>query len=217
MPLLEFGPSRWVRRVCAAALAVALALQSAVFWDYAALSDRTVGKLMRLDRAVGRGNRIAYSLNRASRPFRANPLLHAEMMLGIGTDNIFWTNYQADAYYFPVHFREEIDHPRLSLIQGLNINHPPLVAELRSRCWDELLRRHHAKIDEMVVWGTDAGIDAAINRWFELIFEDGEARLLRHRERPRAPFVMRAREPGESMLERPASSGIDRGSSTSDR
>ena len=35
----------------------------------------------------------------------------------------------------------------------------------------------------MVVWGTDAGIDAAINRCLESIFEDGEARLLRHGER----------------------------------
>jgi len=43
--------------------------------------------------------------------FRSNPLLHADNLLGIGTGNIIWNNYETRYYYFPVQFRPEVARP----------------------------------------------------------------------------------------------------------
>ena len=74
-------------------------------------SDRTAGEIVRARDAVGRGRRVAFLPASVRSRFRANPLLHVDNWLGVGTDNIVWGNYETRHYYFPVQFRPGIDRP----------------------------------------------------------------------------------------------------------
>ncbi len=59
-------------RFAAAGLAAAVALQSAIVWDYALYSDRTAGEVVRARDAVGRGRRVAF-LPARSEPVPRHP------------------------------------------------------------------------------------------------------------------------------------------------
>jgi hypothetical protein len=61
-----------------------------VLWHYAVHCDLTVGTFVRVLPAAGKGQRVGTVLNHVRRPFRANPLIHADMLLGIDTGNIIW-------------------------------------------------------------------------------------------------------------------------------
>ncbi len=49
----DIDPARWSGRIAAGGLAAAVALQSAIVWDYAVHSDRTAGEIIRVRDAVG--------------------------------------------------------------------------------------------------------------------------------------------------------------------
>jgi hypothetical protein len=185
VPVMDFESLGRGKAVCAAALIVALALQSVVLWHYAVHCDSTVGAMMRVLPAAGEGQRVSTVLNHVRRPFRANPLIHADMMLGIGTGNIIWNNYETLFSYFPVRFKEGTDHPPVGAMDEFGLEEDdPAGQQLRRKRWDDLLRRYHTKIDEVVVWGRDPWIDAISDRWYETVFQAGEARLQRHRGVP---------------------------------
>jgi hypothetical protein len=188
VPVLGFRSAGWGKRACTGALAVALALQSVVLWHYALYCDANVGNLMCVRQAAGEGRRLGTLLNHVRPPFRANPLLHADMMLGIGTGNIIWNNYETLFSYFPVHFREGIKHPPVAVMDEFGLDDDnPAFQELRRQRWDDLLLRHHAEIDELLVWGYDPWLDAVSDRWYQTVFQTGEVRLQRRRE-PSGPL-----------------------------
>ena len=181
MPALDLEAKGRAGRASAAALGLALALQSAFVWDYARHSDRAVGTLMQARDAVGRGRRVATLLNRIRGRFRANPLMHADNLLGVGTGNILWTNYETRHYYFPVQFRPGVEHPDVAELEAISLLDDPRAAATRAERWHRLLARHHASIDVLVVWGTDPALDAMSARWFETIFREQELQVLRHK------------------------------------
>ena len=181
VPALDLEPRRTAGRIAGVALVGAIALQSATAWDYALTSTRTVGELMRARDAVGRRQRVAIlSIGIAGR-FRANPLLHAGDLFGIGTGNVIWNNYETAHYYFPVQRAEGIEGPSPLELEWLALHDDPRDAEERVERWHNLLRRHHAEIDRLVVWGADPQIDAISARFFQTVFHDGGVRVLRPR------------------------------------
>ena len=109
--VVDIDLGRWSGRIAAAGLAAAVALQSAIVWDYAVYSDRTAGEILRARDAVGRGRRVVFLPAAVRSRFRANPLMHVDNWLGVGTDNIVWGNYETRHYYFPVQFRPGLDRP----------------------------------------------------------------------------------------------------------
>ena len=111
MPVFDADLIAMAGAVLLAAIAVAVALQSAIVWDYALYSDATAGQIIRAGKLVGRNQRIVTLLVSSQGRFRANPLLHAENWLGVDTGNVVWNNYEALHYYFPVQFRPEIERP----------------------------------------------------------------------------------------------------------
>ena len=111
MPALDLDLRRTAGRVAGVALAGAIALQSAFVWDYALTSTRTVGELMRARGAVGHRQRVAVLSIGTGGRFRANPLLHAGNLFGIGTGNVIWNNYETAHYYFPVQRAGGIEGP----------------------------------------------------------------------------------------------------------
>ena len=182
VPVLDFEWAGWRTQACAGLLTLALALQSILLWHYAAYCNSTVGNLMAVREAVGRGQRVGTLLNHVRHPFRANPLVHADTILGIGRDNVIWNNYETLPYYFPVHYRDEIEHPPVGVMDEFGLNGEDTDKESRCKQWGDLLRGHHADIDVIVVWGGDPLLDAISDRWYRTVFQVGNARLLRRRE-----------------------------------
>ena len=98
---------------------VAFSLQTIIVWDYAVYSSRTAGQMMEARELAGRGQRIATLLSGIGSRFRANPILHADCWLGVGTGNVVWSNYETRHYYFPVQFRDGIERPASSDLELL--------------------------------------------------------------------------------------------------
>jgi len=180
IPALRFEAAG---RAPAVALTVALLLQSASVWDYALRSERTAGTWLRLrdGGAAGTNRRVAAVMTGIRSPFRANPLLHADGLLGVGTGNVLWNDYETRYYYFPVHFRPGLDRPDPAELEAITLSDRPEDAGRRARRWAGLLERHHGAIDTLVVWGVDPGLDPATDRWFELTHADGPLRVFRRR------------------------------------
>jgi hypothetical protein len=183
LPALDLDPRRWAIRGCALALAVALAVQSAFVWDYALASQRGAGTFWEARATVGSGQRVATLLAqlRGRSQFRANPLLHADCLLGLDTGNVIWSNYETRYYYFPVQFRAGLDRPDALALEQIALEDDPASAAARAQHWGQLLQRHHAAIDVLVVWGSDPRLDALSARWFRPVAQRGPLRILRHR------------------------------------
>lgn len=178
------NPSRTpvrLARLAGAVLVGALTVQSALVWEYALTCQDRVGGFVRAKEAVGRGQRVATLLNHFRGRFRVNPLLHADCLLGLGTGNIIWSDYETRYYYFPVQFREGLERPQSNDLEVISITGDSKAADVRAREWEQLLEAHHGSIDVLLVWGTDAALDPISDRWFETVFEEGDTRVLRPR------------------------------------
>ncbi len=177
---------RWSGRISLAALIAAVVLQSLVVIDYASFCDRTAGQFIRARDIVGRNRRIATLLTTMRDQFRSNALLHADNLLGIGTHNIVWNNYETLHYYFPVQFRAEVSRPIPSALESISIRDDPAEAESRLEDWMKLVKSHAESIDEIVIWKRDPRLEAVIDDRFELFAERGDLRVFRKRP-PRVP------------------------------
>jgi hypothetical protein len=175
---IDFDLTRWSDRVAVAGLATAVALQSAIVWDFALHSDRTAGEIVRARDAIGRGRRIAYLPATLRSRFRSNPLMHVDNWLGVGTDNIIWGNYETRHYYFPVQFRPGIDRPRPDELEDLARLDAPDEASDRARRWERLLVHHADAIDVLVSYKDDPMLDAISARWFRELERRGDVRIL---------------------------------------
>jgi len=181
VPALDLDLRRTAGRAAGVLLAGAIVLQSAFVWDYALTSTRTVGGLMRARAAVGHRQRVAVHSTGIGGRFRANPLLHAGNLFGIGTGNVIWNNYETAHYYFPVQRAGGIEGPSPIELEWVALHDDPRDAEERAERWHEILRRHHPEIDRLVVWDTDPELDAISARFFLTVFQDGRVRVMRPR------------------------------------
>ena len=157
---------RGVAAAAVLALGLAVALQSAFVWDYARTCRRTAGAYIDAAPAVGTHRRVAALASGIRTRFRANPLMHADGLLGVGTGNVLWNDYETRFYYFPVHFRGGLDRPDPKELEDLALLEGPGAAGLRADRWRRLLERHGDAIDVLVVWGDDPLLDAVNARWF---------------------------------------------------
>jgi hypothetical protein len=127
---------------------------------------------MRARAFVGEPVRMATLLLDLKGPYRANPLLHVDTMLGVGTGNIVWDNYEAAWYYFPVRVRDDRAHPPVLGFEEVSIRDSEADAPDRERLWREILQSHAEEIDVLVFWGRNAGLDAITARWFEPVHDE---------------------------------------------
>jgi hypothetical protein len=179
-----FDPHPWTRlgRASIAAMAVAVAIQSLIVCDYAVYSGQTAGTFASARDLVGRNQRVGTLLTRTRSRFRANPLLHADNWLGVGTGNVIWSDYETRFYYFPVHFKPGLNRPDPRELERLSIAEGPGEQEARARDWAKLLDKHAEAIDVLVCWGEAPPLDAVSGRWFEPVAKLGELRVLRKRQ-----------------------------------
>ena len=176
--VVDIDLRRSAGRIATAGLAAAVALQSAVVWDYALYSDRTAGEVVRARDAVGRGRRVAFLPASVRSRFRANPLIHVDNWLGVDTDNIIWGNYETRHYYFPVQFRPGLERPTPEQLEGVMRLDDPRDAVRRARLWEDVLARNADAIDVLVAYRSDPLLDAVSARFFHEVRRQGEVRIL---------------------------------------
>ena len=174
--------TRW-GRLAAGCLAAAVGLQTVIVWDYALHCKHTAVQIIKASELVGRDQRIAPLLIGIRSRFRANPLLHADSWLGVGTGNILWSNYEARYYYFPVQFRPGLDRADPKDFERLSLSSDPRPGETCVRLWEQILSRHARSIDRVVAWKSDPLLDAITGRWYDLVAERGDVRIFA----PRGP------------------------------
>jgi hypothetical protein len=179
VPVFDINLGRWLGRAVAAALVIAVLLQSGIIWDYASYSNRTAGQIIRAGKSVGRGQRIVTLLVKSRSRFRTNPLLHAENWLGVDTDNIVWNNYETLHYYFPVQFRPELERPHPGDLELVSLHEESSDAMARLRDWEHILSRHANVIDVIILWKGDARLETITKCWFELVDRQGDVQIFR--------------------------------------
>ena len=168
------GMLAWAGR---AGLIVALVFQSAFVWEYAGDCRRTAGRLVSASETVGHDVRVAAVLLDIRGEFRVNPLLHADCLLGVGTGNVIWGDYETNYYYFPVQLRDPSSSPSASALEAIARLDGPGQAHERAERWSDLIRRHESAIDVVVIWGSDPAIEAATARRFIRASDDGRVQV----------------------------------------
>ena len=178
VPVVRLDAAGRIGKASALVMVAALAVQSAVVWDYAATSERMAGSLFRAVELVGRDQRVATRLTGIATPFRSNPLMHADCGLGVGTGNVIWGDYETRFYYFPVQFRPNLDRPDAEELESIARSDQPE----RVGRWARLLEQHHRAIDAVLAWDTepDPALDAITRRWFPVVNALGPVRVFRH-------------------------------------
>ena len=148
----------------------------------------------------GAASGIATLLSHIRTPFRANPLLHADCLLGIGTGNIVWSNYETTYYYFPVQFRADSDRPAAPGVRGHRPRRRPGPSRpSAAKRWERLLERYHPDLSTSSSSGRATRASTrSIEPWFKPVFQAGKVQLLRRR-------ASRRREGGASRDSSPAS------------
>jgi hypothetical protein len=182
VPSLNVSLGTRLGRLTVASLATALALQSILVWDYALHSERTAGQLIRAGDLVGRDQRVATLLIQIRSRFRANPLIHADSWLGVGSGNILWSNYHTRFYYFPVQFRVGLDRPDPRDFERLAFSTDPAPGVESVRLWESMLAAYPRSIDRVVVWGSDPRLDAITARWGFLLARRGGVSVFARRK-----------------------------------
>lgn len=181
VPFLDLQLKNWAGRAAALALTWVLLIQSGFLWEYAATSNQNVTAFLRARRAIGTNQRVATLLTDIPSRFRANPILHADNLLGVDTENILWSNYETRHYYFPVQFREGLDRPDAYLLEEIALSNDPADQDHRAALWRHELEAHHKSIDAILAWGKNAELDRISRVWFQPVYDDGNVRVLRHR------------------------------------
>lgn len=179
VPIANLDARGWSGRLIAVPLVLALGVQSAIVWDYALTSRRTAGAIMAARDAIGTNQRVATLLVDMNPRFRSNPLLHADNLLGIGTGNIVWNNYETRHYYFPVQFRPEIARPTSNDFEQIANTEGPASANLRASWWQQVVDDHLEQIDAVLVWGSDPLLDAINGQRFDTVYRKDNVRVLR--------------------------------------
>ncbi|RUL85835.1 hypothetical protein [Tautonia sociabilis] len=178
VPALDWGEGAVSGRLAAGLIGAALALQSAFVWDFALESNCRAGALLASAPAVGRGERVGTLLVDIRGRYRSNPLLHADCLLGVGSGNVVWSNYEPRHYYFPVQLLPDLDAPPSQEFEDVALSGDP---SDRRRRWEGLIGRYGGGMDVVLCWGLDPGLEPITAGWAGSgpVFSSGKVRVYR--------------------------------------
>ena len=146
---------------------VALLLQSAFVWDYGRRTQADVDQFLATRSQVGAGHRVGVLVLEPYGRYRPAPRLHVDCLLGLGTLNVIWNNYETAHYYFPVQLRADVPHPPATAFEAFAMLDRPADADARQETLRQLLSQYHPTIDRLVVWGTGPALEPLLDRWYE--------------------------------------------------
>ena len=179
VPVFDADFSRWPGRFLLAVIAVAVALQSAIVWDYALYSDATAGQIIRAGTLVGRNQRIVTLLVTSQGRFRANPLF----TLKTGWESTPATSSGTTTRRCTITSRcssgPSIERPHPGDLELVSIHEDPKDKATRRRDWEKILRDHAKSIDVVLFWKSDPELEAITERWFEMTQRTGDVRIFR--------------------------------------
>jgi hypothetical protein len=180
VPWLDFEANRRVGRAALGLLLVVLAVQSAFVWEYALDCRKLVAELDRARTSIGDHQRVGTLMVGIKRRYRSNPLLHADCLFGLESDNVVWNNYETSHYYFPVKVRPGLNFPPALDFEQIVLLDADAEREEKTRRWNALLGEHAQSIDVILVWSEVAipGLDE-VNRanGYHESFRDGSVRV----------------------------------------
>jgi hypothetical protein len=181
VPWLRLDAPGYLGRLGRSALLVALALQTLFVWDYGRECTATTARFLEVASIVGRNQREATVLIDVRGRFRPNSLLHADCLMGVGTGNVIWGNYETNYYYFPVQLRDRESSPPAEEIEQLVRLFGPSHAAERARIWSDILGRYGPSIDVVVMYGSDPDIESLTARRYrrEHLSADGKVQVWR--------------------------------------
>ena len=156
----------FLNKAATACLSLALALQTAFVCDYSRESNRLFHTYTQAVPAVGQKQRLAGLFLDLRGRFRANPLVHLDCWLGVDTQNVVWSNYEAAYYYFPVRLRPDPNSPPIREFEAISIMDDPNDAPERLARWTALLERYHPSIDRLVLWGNHPDLEEITAIWY---------------------------------------------------
>ena len=164
---LELDGAGQLARVASAAGVVALALQSAFVWDYGRRTQADVDRFLVTRPQVGVGHRVGVLVLEPYGRYRPAPRFHMDCLLGLGTGNVIWNNYETAHYYFPIQVRPGVPHPPATVFETIALLDGPKDANARQETLRELLAQYHPTIDRLVVWGNEPDLAPLLDRWYE--------------------------------------------------
>ena len=167
LPVLDFGRKSTSARIGRLALLVAWGLQTLWVLDYAMMSTDRASSMLQAQSKIGRNQRVATVLADERNRFRSNPLLHLDCLLGIGTGNVIWSNYETRYYYFPVQLRHPETMPSSSDFEAVARLVGPDEGGERAQMWAALLDRYPRQIDVVLAWGLDERIERINSERYE--------------------------------------------------
>lgn len=182
------GASAVYRRAAHAALMLVIAFQTAALWEYALTSDRDAREYLSAGAHVPDGGSLAaVTLVPRGMRFSSSHIGSMDNYIGIGRNILVWDNYEFGHYLFPVVARESATQEFALEYTGSNsfeMNNPERNSEERYRKLAAVFAANNARIDTLLVWGSDPRIEAAFAPWFEPepYFSNGRVRLFRHRQ-----------------------------------
>lgn len=187
VPVLTPKPKTSAARIGALCLAVALLLQIAFVLDYARISNRIAGAVMRVAPHLQSRERVALMIPDPRTHYAVNPLPGIANQLGVSTEAIVWNNYGPAYYYFPIQFRSDQVREQWKRVDSLNqlllSGKVETVAKQNPEEWVAAFGATLENTDVLVVWGAPGWFDSLFERGFQPqpFFEQGGARAFRRR------------------------------------
>ncbi|HSO74783.1 MAG TPA: hypothetical protein VLU47_08090 [Blastocatellia bacterium] len=187
VPLIKPQPNTSAARIGGLCLAAGLALQIAFVLDYARLSNRIAGAVMRVAPYLASGERVALLVPDPGTHYAVNPLPSIANQLGVSRDTLVWNNYGPAYYYFPIRFQSDEVMNQWKRVDSLNqlllSGEVETAPKQNPRGWVAAFGAALEKTDVLVVWGEAPWFDALLEPWFqpEPFLEQGGARAFRQR------------------------------------
>jgi|GEM_PF-983307 len=129
--------------------------QTAWVADHARHCQYELSGLTQLASRIPTGARLGALITASGSVHRSNPLLHADILLGLRRGAVVWSNYETNHYYFPIRFRQGIPRPPARIFEDLARLDAPEQSNHRRARWLDLVERHADQFDALLIRSTD--------------------------------------------------------------
>ncbi len=183
VPLFQADNSFLLKRFAQICLIFVILFQTTAVWEYSLQTNREAKEFLSARSVIAENDSIAsVVLIEDGLRFHSLPMTQMTNYLGFGKNIIVWDNYEAGHYLFPIIAKNPADKQfifDLTTSNVFSINNPSEKFDEKLSKLDSVFSNNPVKIKTLIVWGTDARVEAVIFKWFEAqpFFENGHIRL----------------------------------------